>query len=109
MHAESIQKRFNINISELINATEKKTLELVERAVDAVETRGFESYFPEELKIARELIARLKKIQKLMHEVMNLNQTTIAEIRSYGNPVKEIHIVMQATLLLLGHFEEETK
>ncbi|KAK3581411.1 hypothetical protein CHS0354_016272 [Potamilus streckersoni] len=102
-------KEINRLREELINATEKKTLELLERAVDAVATRGFESYFPEELKIARELIARLKKIQKLMHEVMKLDQTTIAEIRSYGNPVREIHVVMQATLLLLGHFEEETK
>ncbi|KAL3861287.1 hypothetical protein ACJMK2_007329 [Sinanodonta woodiana] len=90
-------------------ATDKKTLELLERAVDAVLTRGYESYITEELKIAQDMIKRLKRIQQLMHEVMNLNQTTIAEIRSYGNPVKEIHVVMQATLLLLGHYEEETK
>ena len=42
-------------------------------------------------------------------QVMTLNQRTIAEIRSYTKPVKEIHIVMQATLVLLGNPSEETK
>lgn len=40
---------------------------------------------------------------------MTLNQRTIAEIKSYNNPIAEIHTCMRATLLLLGHPEEETK
>ena len=40
---------------------------------------------------------------------MTLNQRTIAEIRSYTKPVQEIHTVMQATLVLLGNTQEETK
>ena len=40
---------------------------------------------------------------------MTLNQRTIAEIRSYAHPVKEVHTVMQATLVLLGNTEEETR
>ena len=42
-------------------------------------------------------------------QVMTLNQRTIAEIKSYNNPIAEVHTCMRATLLLLGHPEDETK
>ena len=51
---------------------------------------------------------RLKKLQKLLHAVLNLDQSTIAEIRGYNNPPKGVHQVMRATLLVLGYWEEDT-
>lgn len=93
----------------LRQAVEAQDLELLERAVDMVESRGYAHRLSAELKEAKDLIARLKRLQKLVHEVMTLNQRTIAEIRSYTKPVQEIHTVMQATLVLLGNTQEETK
>lgn len=58
---------------------------------------------------AKYTIERLKSISKMMHKVLSLDQSTIAEIRGYSNPSPEIHAVMKATLLLLGHYEEETR
>lgn len=100
--AEDLRKK-------LREAVEAQDLELLERAVDMVESRGYAHRLSAELKEAKDLIARLKRLQKLVHEVMTLNQRTIAEIRSYTKPVKEIHIVMQATLVLLGNPSEETR
>jgi hypothetical protein len=44
-----------------------------------------------------------------MHDVLALDNRVFAEIRSYPNPIPEIHDVMKAVLLILGNFEEETK
>ncbi|KAL4221274.1 hypothetical protein ACF0H5_019537 [Mactra antiquata] len=93
----------------LRQAVESQNLEELERAVDLVESKGYGPKLGPELREAKDLIARLKRLQKLIHEVMTLNQRTIAEIRSYSHPTTEIHTVMRATLLLLGNSEKETE
>ena len=90
-------------------AIEQKKLDLLERAVDIVETKNYERHMPKETDTARDLIARLRNIQRLMHDVLALDNRVFAEIRSYPSPIPEIHDVMKAALLLLGNFEEETK
>ncbi|XP_033763426.1 kyphoscoliosis peptidase-like [Pecten maximus] len=94
---------------QLEKAIEEKKLEPLETAVDLVETKKYERYMPQEMRRARDLIARLRKLQQLLHAVMALEQPTIAEIRSFSNPLPEIHNVMKATLLLLGNYDDETK
>lgn len=93
----------------LRTAIESQDLELLERSVDLVESKGYANKLGPELREARDLIARLKRLQKLIHEVMTLNQRTISEIRSYAHPIHEVHVVMRATLMLLGNAEDETK
>ena len=55
---------------ELRQAIESQDLELLERAVDMVESRGYAHRLSAELKEAKDLIARLKRLQKLVHEVI---------------------------------------
>ncbi|XP_061198056.1 uncharacterized protein LOC133206139 isoform X2 [Saccostrea echinata] len=93
----------------LDDAIHFKQLEMLERAVDLVETKRVGRHMYMKLEEAKENIDRLKNISKMMHKVLALDQRTIAEIRCYSNPSPEIHAVMKATLLLLGHFEEETR
>ncbi|XP_062572358.1 uncharacterized protein LOC134234325 [Saccostrea cucullata] len=93
----------------LDDAIHFKQLEMLERAVDLVETKRVGRHMYMKLEEAKENIERLKNISKMMHKVLALDQRTIAEIRCYSNPSPEIHAVMKATLLLLGHFEEETR
>ncbi|XP_052081913.1 uncharacterized protein LOC127719716 isoform X2 [Mytilus californianus] len=93
----------------LLLAIEQKKLDLLEKAVDIVETKNYERHMPKETETARDLIARLRNIQRLMHDVLALDNRVFAEIRSYPSPIPEIHDVMKAALLLLGNFEEETK
>lgn len=52
---------------------------------------------------------RLKKLQKLLHAILDLDQSTIMEIRGYAKPPPIVHTVMVSTLLLLGHWKDETK
>lgn len=93
----------------LRQAIDSQKLDELERTVDLVESKGYASKLGPELREAKDLIARLKRLQKLIHEVMNLDQRTIAEIKSYSHPNPEIHRVMRATLMLLGNTEKETE
>lgn len=58
---------------------------------------------------AEELRSRLRKLKRLHHAVLDMDQKTISELRSYPKPPKPIHGVMAATFLLLGHKEGELK
>lgn len=93
----------------LDDAIHFKQLEMLERAVDLVETKRATRHMYAKVMEAKDTIERLKSISKMMHKVLSLDQRTIAEIRGYSNPSPEIHAVMKATLLLLGHYEEETR
>ncbi|XP_071094183.1 uncharacterized protein [Haliotis cracherodii] len=44
----------------------------------------------------------MKRMNKYLHDVMAVNQGTIAEIHSYSHPKPIVHDVMRATFLLLG-------
>ena len=56
-------------IKELVKAIESRNLEDLERTVDLVESKGYAPKLGPELREARDLIARLKRLQKLIHEV----------------------------------------
>ena len=51
---------------------------------------------------ARQLLKELERMYLLKQAIANLNQRTIAEIKSFGTPLQEIVMVMQVVLLLLG-------
>lgn len=81
----------------------------METAVQLVEAKGYEKYMPEDTATARELIHRLRYIQLLTHNVLALDQKTVAEIKSYQVPVPAISDILRAVLLLLGNYEDETQ
>lgn len=62
-----------------------------------------------ELIEANQILVRLRKIQRIRSEILELKQSTVAEIRSYQNPPPVVHTVMTATFLILGHKESDTK
>jgi len=48
-------------------------------------------------------------MERMRHEIMELKQPTISEIRSYTKPPPAVNKVMQATFILLGNNEQEIK
>ncbi|KAL3861103.1 hypothetical protein ACJMK2_007175 [Sinanodonta woodiana] len=94
---------------ELIEATDEKNYDRLTATIDEVKKKRYEHRLPRELANAMAILDRLKTIQRLLHAIMALDQRTIAEIRGYQSPPPAVHSVMKATLLLLGHFEEETE
>ncbi|XP_062613815.1 trichohyalin-like isoform X2 [Saccostrea cucullata] len=106
--AEKILKELLVR-DDLHRAMTKRELEELEKAINAVKKHGLEVPLAKELGEANKLFTRLKRLERIRHEILELKQATVAEIRSYQNPPPMVHKIMTATFLLLGHQEKETK
>ncbi|WAR14362.1 hypothetical protein MAR_004467 [Mya arenaria] len=108
MHGE--EECIFINIKrDLLIAIRDKDSKKLKSAVKKVKAAKLEERLQYEVNLAKSLIERLKKLQKLLHAILALDQSTIMEIRGYSSPPPIVHTVMMATLLLLGHWHEDTK
>jgi len=81
----------------------------LEEAINSVKKSGFETELQPEMIEANNLLLRLRRLERIRAEILELKQSTVAEIRSYSNPPPIVHSVMIATFLILGHLEKETK
>ncbi|XP_056020296.1 trichohyalin-like isoform X1 [Ostrea edulis] len=106
--AEKILKELIVR-DDLKRAMTKRELEELEKAINAVKKHGLEVPLAKELGEANKLLTRLRRLERIRHEILELKQATVAEIRSYQNPPPVVHKVMTATFLLLGHAEKDTK
>ncbi|XP_060077748.1 trichohyalin-like [Ylistrum balloti] len=93
----------------LKRAMTKREIEDLEKAIQTVKKHGFEVQLAKELAEANQLLVRLRRLERIRHEILELKQSTVAEIRSYQTPPLLVHTIMTATFLLLGHKEKETK
>ncbi|XP_060601784.1 uncharacterized protein LOC132755022 isoform X2 [Ruditapes philippinarum] len=107
-YAEEMLQLLKIK-KELLIGIRDKDSKKIKAALKKVKAAGVEDKLEREVTIARSLLQRLKKLQRLLHAILDLDQSTIAEIRGYSSPPKIVHTVMISTLLLLGHWEDETK
>ncbi|XP_041484146.1 trichohyalin-like [Lytechinus variegatus] len=104
--AEAILKRFKAR-DDLVKAMDKRSLEDLEKAINFVKKNGFEAHMPQEMIKANKMLLSLKRLKRLRDEILNLKQSTVAEIRSYSKPPDQVHKVMIGTYLLLGNKEKE--
>ena len=86
-----------------------RNLAKLEKAVDTAEKKGFKKKLGLQFKMAVQVRDHLRHLEKLRHAILDLDQKTIAEIKSYSKPPEGIHKVMVATFLLLGNTEKELK
>ncbi|CAC5398894.1 unnamed protein product [Mytilus coruscus] len=106
--AEKLLKEITCR-DDLKRAMTHRELEELSRAIETVKKHGFEVELSKELLEANQLLTRLKRLERIRHEILQLKQSTVAEIRSYQSPPQVVHTVMTSTFLLLGHKEKETK
>lgn len=88
---------------------DRRQLKELEDAIDYVKKNKFEEDLQPELIEANNLLLRLRRLERIRAEILELKQSTVAEIRSYSSPPIIVHSVMIGTFLLLGHSESETK
>ena len=96
-------------ITDLLNAIESRDLEVLRRAVKAVERQKYTNRLRDEVEVGRRLIKSLERIRKLNKAVLDMDQTTMLEIKSYSSPPALVHEVIVATLLLLVTTEDTTR
>ena len=92
----------------LKKAMTARQLKDLERAMAFVKNNGFEAHLAPAMIAANKLLLQLRRLERIRAEILELKQSTVAEIRSYQKPPLPVHTVMTATLLLLGHKEKET-
>lgn len=90
------------SLAALTQAMTKRDLTSLERALAAAEASKLSRKLNLQMQMARQIIEQLRRIEKLRHEIMNLDQKTIAELKSYSKPPEVVHQVMAGCFLLLG-------
>ncbi|XP_046327334.2 vicilin-like seed storage protein At2g18540 isoform X1 [Haliotis rufescens] len=106
--AQRLIKEFTAK-DNLKRAMTKREIEELEQAMNFVKKNGFEAQLAGEMQEANQMLSRLKRLERIRHEILELKQSTVAEIRSYSKPPLVVHTVMTVTLLILGHKEKDTK
>ena len=89
-------------LTELHDAIRRRHLETLEKAI----VHGKESRFVEKLETsindAEEVRDHLRKLNRFAHDILEMKQSTISELRSYKKPPPVVEDVMMATFVLLG-------
>merc|ERR1712062_142239 len=84
----------------------KEILEL-EQTLKRIEAKGLKEKMPDEYESGNRLLVKLRGMERMRHEIMELKQPTISEIRSYTSPPLAVEKVMMGTFIILGNEEKE--
>lgn len=85
---------------DLRSAIRRRHLGDLEKSMAHVRKNGWEKDWGIELKEGEKLASRLRRLEKLKAEIMELKQSVISEIRSYQNPPPAVHQVAILTSVL---------
>lgn len=94
---------------ELDDAIKRRHLETLERAITHGKESRFRDKVAKQITEAEDVRDHLKHLNKIAHDVLEMKQTTIAELRSYKYPPDVIVDVMRSTFLMLGEKKEEVE
>lgn len=100
---------FSLFILELNTASHNRSLQDLDKAIARAKAANYDSLLDLQIVMAGRLRDQLHRIEKLRHSVLNMDNRTIAEIRTYGNPPDGVHQSLQAAFLLLGHSKKDVK
>ena len=103
------QFNFFLFILELNTASHNRSLQDLDKAIARAKAANYDSLLDLQIVMAGRLRDQLHRIEKLRHSVLNMDNRTIAEIRTYGNPPDGVHQSLQAAFLLLGHSKKDVK
>lgn len=84
-------------------------MDAIDKALARAKAANFDNQLDLQIVVAQRLRDQLARIEKLRHSVLNMDQKTIAEIRTYSNPPEGVHQSLMGAFLLLGHPLKEVK
>lgn len=94
---------------ELNTASSKRDLKALDSAIARAREANYDNLLDLQIAMASRLRDQLARIEKLRHSVLSMDQKTVSEIRTYGNPPGGVHESLMATFLLLGHAKKDVK
>ena len=99
---------FNLR-DNLLKALEMNQIEPIQDAMNAIYSHNFEDELQIELIEAKYRIKKLRRLMSMRHEIMELNQSALAEVKSYNDPSPVVKDVLYATFRLLGEKKKVLK
>ena len=94
---------------DIAEAIARKDLDLLERTMNSLSGTSMKRQLGNLASDAEAMRSRLRRLKRLKHAVLEMDQKTISEMRSYPKPPQAVHGVMAATFLLLGNKEQDLK
>ncbi|KAK3097041.1 hypothetical protein FSP39_005809 [Pinctada imbricata] len=82
---------------------------ILDTAINNVECSDYRSELSQQLETAKRLREHLTELDCYRHDILEMDQSTISEIRSYHHPPDGVHEVMMGTYLLLGYDEDKLR
>ncbi len=94
------------SITDLRDAIRRRHVGVLDRTIADVQSSPYAYQLNTQLEAAVKLRDHLKELNTYNHDILEMEQTTISELRSYQRPPTCVHDVMAATYMLLGHDED---
>ncbi|XP_071100654.1 uncharacterized protein [Haliotis cracherodii] len=91
---------------DLRDSMRRRHVGVLNRTIADVQASPYAYQLHNQLEKAEKLRDHLKELNTYNHDILQMEQTTISELRSYQRPPTSVHDVMAATYMLLGHDED---
>ena len=82
---------------------------MLTRAIKKAKRSKHASKLAKQIQVCEKLRDHLREISKYSHDILDIEQTTISEIRSYDHPPERIFQVMASVYRLLGYQHEKVQ
>ncbi|KAL3865579.1 hypothetical protein ACJMK2_042954 [Sinanodonta woodiana] len=94
---------------DLKDAINRRNVDLLVKAIQQAESSPFQQKLVNLVTQARDMLESIRVLNKFAHDVLEMKQSTLAELLSYKSPLQIIYDVLVATLRLLGESLSELK
>ena len=88
------------------DAIRRRHIGVLDKTIAEAQSSEFAGQLSSQIEAAEKLRDHLKELNQYSHDVLEMEQATISELRSYQRPPSCVHDVMAATYMLLGEEEE---
>ena len=89
------------------DAIRRRHVGVLDKTIAEAQSSEYAGQLQSQIEAAEKLRDHLKELNRYNHDILEMEQTTISEIRSYQRPPGCVHDVMAATYMLLGEDEEQ--
>lgn len=100
---------FNILFLELAAASRTRHLEKLKRAIREAKEANYDGILNLQIVTAERLRDKLARIEKLRHNILVMDQSTAAELRTYTHPPEGVRQSIMAVLVLLEYPKKDVK
>ncbi|KAK3091414.1 hypothetical protein FSP39_019733 [Pinctada imbricata] len=108
-HSSTSSPRRRVRIEELSAASRTRHLEKLKNAIKRAKEANYDGILNLQIVTAERLKEKLVRIEKLRHNILVMDQSTAAELRTYTHPPDGVRQSIMAVLMLLEYPKRDVK